>query len=171
MKKTARILVIHSSSVMRYMIKCCFDTLGYSNTTMVADGAAGLELLDEYAFGLVLFDCDLPDMSGIGLLQVIRSDRALGCLPVIMMVGSGDRAVEHQAWRYGIDAFVKRPTTETVLQAVLASVLGCMESASAVSRLSAKSLDTRNHVPASDWPVAAMATGNLDATLLPGTST
>lgn len=127
MKNNARVLVIHSSAVMRYMIKRCFGGLGYGNTILVADGGTGLVQLDNFPFELVLFDCDLPDMGGIGLLRVIRSDPVLSALPVILMVGNDDRGVEREAWRYGIDGFVKRPTNETILKTELAGLLGCLE--------------------------------------------
>ncbi len=55
-----------------------------------ATGQAALGIIDSQGIGLVICDVGMPDMSGIELVQVLRSRPETATLPVILMTGSGD---------------------------------------------------------------------------------
>jgi CheY-like chemotaxis protein len=58
---------------------------------------------------LCVLDLSLPDLSGLGVLEYIRSWPAFSHVPVIMLSGSGDDADIEAAYELGIDAYLVKP--------------------------------------------------------------
>jgi CheY-like chemotaxis protein/signal transduction histidine kinase/HAMP domain-containing protein len=56
-------------------------------TTIAGTGKEALELLRSHPFDCVVLDLRLPDMSGLELLETIRSDTALSHLPIVVFTG------------------------------------------------------------------------------------
>jgi two-component system phosphate regulon response regulator PhoB len=72
-----------------------------------ASGAAAWETLKTDAhYDALILDNNLPGVSGLELVLRVRSMRERRQLPIIML--SGDD-VEKEAWRAGVDAFLRKP--------------------------------------------------------------
>ncbi len=59
--------------------------------------------------GLVLLDLKLPRRDGLEVLQWLKNDPCLACLPVIMFSSSAHPEDLDQAYRLGVNAFVVKP--------------------------------------------------------------
>ena len=71
------------------------------------NGAAALKLLESKEhFDLLLFDNELPHISGLELVRRARELAHRGRTPIIMLSASD---VEPEAWRAGVDAFLRKP--------------------------------------------------------------
>ncbi|MEK7332227.1 MAG: response regulator, partial [Nitrospirota bacterium] len=66
-----RILVIDDEDIVRISCQRALEPEGY-DVTAVKSGAAGLRLLENEAFDLVLTDLKMPDMDGIEVLRRVR---------------------------------------------------------------------------------------------------
>ncbi len=82
----------------------------------VADAEAGLRFLHragEFAGvprpGLIYLDLEMPGMSGIALLRLIRADPALADIPVVMMTGVSDDASLRAAAAAGANSYTIKP--------------------------------------------------------------
>ena len=72
-----------------------------------ASGTAAWEILKSNAqYDALIVDNTLPGLSGLELILRVRSMRERRHLPIIML--SGDD-VEKEAWRAGVDAFLRKP--------------------------------------------------------------
>jgi DNA-binding response OmpR family regulator len=96
--------------------------LGY--LVILADsGAQALELIAARGFDLVVLDKGVPTLSGIHVLQEIRSARDTADLPVIMLTDDADALGAPGAFAAGADDYLSRPFDFEVLAARIARVL------------------------------------------------
>jgi CheY-like chemotaxis protein len=85
------------------------DTLELEGLSVVTcnDGAKALRMLEgKEHYDLLLFDNELPHINGVELIHHARQLPHRKRVPIIML-SAGD--VEAEAWRTGIDAFLKKP--------------------------------------------------------------
>lgn len=94
-----------------------FKKQGISNDVLIAtDGAEALEML----FGsedsepgplpmLVLLDLKLPKVSGLEVLQAIRSDKRTRLLPVVIMTTSREQRDIIDSYDLGANSYIRKP--------------------------------------------------------------
>ncbi|HEY0758471.1 MAG TPA: sigma-54 dependent transcriptional regulator [Acidisarcina sp.] len=101
-----RILIIDDEAGIRESLETLLTLEGY-NVEMAPHGEAGLKMVEEQSYDLVLLDLALPGQNGIEILGHIR-DRQPD-LPVIMITAYGtvDNVVD--ALRAGAQNFVQKP--------------------------------------------------------------
>src|ERR1700730_14506098 len=85
------ILVVDDESEIREGLELLLTTEGYS-TSSAETGEAGLALLEEKPFDLLLLDVSLPDRNGLDLLREIRRRDPHLSLVLITAYGSIDMA-------------------------------------------------------------------------------
>ena len=82
------------SLTVRELERKLLDAEGYS-VDVAVDGMEAWNIVRNGQYDLVLTDVDMPRMDGIELVSLIRKDRRLGTLPV-MIVSYKDRAEDRQ---------------------------------------------------------------------------
>ncbi|MDD3149190.1 MAG: hybrid sensor histidine kinase/response regulator, partial [Candidatus Riflebacteria bacterium] len=78
-----RILVVEDSMTVRETEKKLLAAAGYEVCTAV-DGADGLQAARTGGFDLIISDIDMPRMSGLELVKLLRGDAKLAGVPVII---------------------------------------------------------------------------------------
>lgn len=116
-----QILVVDDERVQRQSLQNGLRTEGYTVIT-AQDGTEALELLkaDPDGFDLVITDHRMPAMTGLELLQAMRS-RSL-TVPVIMMTAYGDKPLLIQALQQQCNGFIDKPFTLEALLGEIARV-------------------------------------------------
>ena len=89
MNSPLRILVVDDDTDIRQICACVLTGSGYQVDT-AADGAAGWKAMyassyESYGYDLLITDYNMPKLSGVGLIQKVRSARL--ALPVILASG------------------------------------------------------------------------------------
>jgi CheY-like chemotaxis protein/tetratricopeptide (TPR) repeat protein len=85
------------------------------------DGTTGLDLLKSRTrYDLLILDNDLPGLSGLELVLRVRSMVHRRNIPIIML--SGDEC-EKEAWRAGVDDFLRKPDAVPELVSRITRVL------------------------------------------------
>ncbi len=109
-----RLLVIDDDDELRHLLSQFLDAEDFE-VTGVADGEAGLEILERESFEIVVLDIGLPGMSGLEVLDRIR---ASSWVPVIMLTASGDLDYRIRGLAAGADDYLPKPfsTEELVLR-------------------------------------------------------
>lgn len=88
---------------------------------LCADGYSALDkLTGKKHYDLLLVDNEIPGLSGLELVQRAKTISHRRRTPIIML--SGDD-IEKEAWRAGIDAFLRKPEGINKLSATIARVL------------------------------------------------
>jgi CheY-like chemotaxis protein len=80
------------------------------------DAQRGLSLLGNERVDIVLVDNHLPDMSGIEVIRLLRSDPATLTLPVMLFTGNNSDEVERNARRAGADDYLAKPVEPLLLE-------------------------------------------------------
>lgn len=100
------ILVIDDEKSIHVMLKAM---LGKDFNLMFAESAQeGIDLAAEHSINLVLLDIQMPQLSGIELLESIMTDTAMRSVPVIVMTGKATEDIEAQAREIGASDFLSK---------------------------------------------------------------
>ncbi len=104
-KKTPRILYIDDAAVSRRAISLLF-TKSNIDVDTADNGFQGLELLEQKQYDLVITDYEMPLMSGLEVLLVIRHKYSKTELPVITLTGNTERSVIEEFIKFGTNAYL-----------------------------------------------------------------
>jgi len=72
--------------------------------------------------GLILLDINLPDLSGIDILNEIKKNPSLKPIPVVMLTGSNTDDDIQRSYDLGASTYLVKPVSIDALKLVLANV-------------------------------------------------
>src|SRR5690606_11460066 len=103
------ILVVDDSREMaRHLAEFLLPALGH-RAIVAFDGRRGLELIKEQNPDLIMLDLNLPEMTGLDVLEAMA--RLSIETPVILMTGYGSEKSAIDAFRLGIKDYLVKPFT------------------------------------------------------------
>ena len=102
------ILIIEDNEKNLKLVRDVLQAKGH--TTAEAESAEeGLKLVAERKPDLVLMDIQLPGMSGIDALKILRAEEATRAIPVIAISASVMQQDRKQITDAGFDDFIEKP--------------------------------------------------------------
>lgn len=119
-----QILVVDDNQPARQLIKSTLAIAGYTAITEAADGNKALEQLRGRHFDLVICDWDMPDTSGLDVLQALRADEKLNKIPFLMVTANQQREFVEEAIAAGVNDYVAKPFRLNTLNDKVARLLG-----------------------------------------------
>ena len=122
-----RFLVVDDFSTMRRIVRNLLKELGFVNIEEAEDGAIALNRLKNEKFDFVVSDWNMPNMTGIQLLQAIRADAALKSLPVLMITAEARKENIIEAAQAGANGYIVKPFTAATLDEKLAKIFKNLE--------------------------------------------
>jgi type IV pilus assembly protein PilB len=109
-----RLLVVDDDeSVCAYVAAALVGTVDVTTATTAAEA---LQLLGTRQFEGALLDNQLPDLTGVELMRLIRNDPRTLTLPVLLFTGVWSAAVEQDALQAGADDFLHKPVEPQILE-------------------------------------------------------
>jgi two-component system, chemotaxis family, chemotaxis protein CheY len=110
-----KVLIVDDFATMRRIVKSILKQIGFSNIAEAEDGKTAFAQLKEEKFDLVLCDWNMPEMRGIDLLKMVRSDDQLKDLPFVMVTAEAHRDSILDAVKAGVNHYIVKPfTAETI---------------------------------------------------------
>jgi len=106
--KNTNILTIDDSKFVRSFLKNILHAKGY-NIFEASSAAAGKKILETNEIHLILLDLIMPDMDGMGFLELIKSDQDYYTIPVIVVSGDQSRENYSRVLKQGANDFIKKP--------------------------------------------------------------
>ena len=97
------------------------------NVEEAGDGVEALAKLRADKFDFVVSDWNMPNMTGIELLQAIRADARLKHLPVLMVTAEAKRENIIMAAQAGASGYVVKPFTAAKLDEKLMKIFRTMQ--------------------------------------------
>jgi len=122
------VLVVDDEEVIREVCDQILTGEGYFVTT-AASGREALRLVSNNEYDAVVTDIMMPDMTGLELLEVIKSTSL--DLSTIVITGLGTFDMATQSDRLGAREFVVKPFTPDELSGAVRKALGKREDAGA----------------------------------------
>ena len=117
MSKYIRILIVDDEKASRESLKMLLDSVGYS-TEIAESGEEALRLLKTEPFNIVVTDLMMPEMDGIQLLKIIKSQLLIN-VEVIMATGYASVESAIEAMREGaFGYFIKGNSPEELLKEI-----------------------------------------------------
>ena len=111
-----KVLIAEDSNTMRGIVREMMRRLGYDDVVEGADGQEAWERLNEQPFDLLLTDWNMPQMSGLELLQKVRGTSDMASLPVVMLTTRNNKEDIFSAVKVGINNYVTKPCKPTQLK-------------------------------------------------------
>ena len=116
----ACVLIAEDVDVARMILKRHLSKLGVPQILEAADGDQALALLAEHGDGIdvAIVDFQMPGKHGLQVLKAIRTGAAGARrnLPVALLTGQLEAALEALAGRLDLDAFLGKPVRADVLE-------------------------------------------------------
>jgi diguanylate cyclase (GGDEF)-like protein len=84
---------------------------GVGNLRFATSGRDALALARDRKPDLILLDAEMPDMSGFGMFDVLRSDPELADVPVIFVTSHSEAGFEVSALEAGAADFISKPVS------------------------------------------------------------
>jgi PAS domain S-box-containing protein len=107
--------------VLKALISDTFPTVNFISAS---SGREGLKLCRNHRPDVVLLDVIMPDINGCDLCSILKSDKSLKHIPVIMITASRtDSNCRIKALECGADAFLAKPVDESELTAQIRAML------------------------------------------------
>ncbi|WP_457568520.1 chemotaxis response regulator CheY [Desulfurobacterium sp.] len=111
-----KILVVDDMATMRRIEKSLLMQLGFKNIDEAEDGRVALQKLRQGNYDFVLTDWNMPNMTGLELVQEIRKDPKLKHLPVLMVTAEAKKENVLAAIKAGVNNYVVKPFTAETLK-------------------------------------------------------
>jgi two-component system cell cycle response regulator DivK len=104
----ARILIVEDNALNIKLFCDLLDAHGHE-TRAVTDSRQALETAQGFAPDLVITDIQLPHVSGLELIRLLRADEQLAEVPIMAVTAYATGADEDRAREIGAQAYVAKP--------------------------------------------------------------
>ncbi len=104
----ARILIVEDNALNIKLFCDLLDAHGHE-TKAVTDSRQALETAQSFAPELVITDIQLPHVSGLELIQLLRADDQLAGVPIMAVTAYATSGDEDRAREIGAQAYVAKP--------------------------------------------------------------
>jgi two-component system chemotaxis response regulator CheY len=124
-----KVLVVDDFATMRKIVRNILKQIGFEDISEAEDGNAALRVIKNEKVGLVVTDWNMPNMSGLELLQEIRRNGQTQKIPVLMVTAEGLKENVMEAVKAGVNNYVVKPFTAEVLQEKIETIFKKLASA------------------------------------------
>lgn len=113
--RNATIMIVDDEPIIVEILKSVLEDAGYRSFIETSDSTCALELLAARKPDLVLLDVNMPQVTGLDILNGIRADEALKHIPAIVLTGATDAATKLLALGLGATDVLGKPVDPSEL--------------------------------------------------------
>jgi YesN/AraC family two-component response regulator len=123
MRVSIRILIVDDEKTLVYYLRQTLQLeLPDSTIDTAYSGEEALSLLAGRSYDLILADMRMPGFDGLALIRGVRYVDPQ--VPIILMTGFGNTALEREAQQLGVDHYVDKPFDVAELMTTVHKLLG-----------------------------------------------
>ena len=112
------ILLVEDEPVIRELVRSMLSD-GAVEVVCAANGIEGLKLAKSRPFQLVLMDVVLPQLDGISVCRMLKSDPTTSNVPVYMLTSKSKKSDMESATLAGADGYIQKPFKGAELMALV----------------------------------------------------
>ena len=117
------ILIVEDSTTTRSLIRAVIEELGDFNIVEAPTGFDALKLLPAQDFDLVVTDINMPDITGLELINFVWSNQRYSNIPLIIVTTERSEEDKKRGMALGATAYVTKPFKAPELQDIVRKVL------------------------------------------------
>jgi two-component system chemotaxis response regulator CheY len=124
--RNLRILLVDDQEAFLQIVRQMLRQLGFRNVDVATDGTKAMATLTGAAdpYGLVVSDWNMQPMTGLQLLQAVRSEPRLAATPFIMVTGEASKDRIVAAADAGVTAYLSKPVSLDAVKKRLIKIFG-----------------------------------------------
>lgn len=119
--KPFKILLVEDEPVIRELVRSML-TEGAVTVECASNGVDGLKLARSQSFQLILLDVVLPQMDGITVCRMLKSDPHTTAVPLYMLTAKSKKTDIDTAIRAGADGYIQKPFRSAELMDLVAKL-------------------------------------------------
>lgn len=120
---TIKVLACDDNATARLIAKETIETFGFE-INLVESGEKCIKELQKNKYDLLIIDWLMPEMDGLETIKMIKSDKAISEVPIIMVSAFGNEEVGQKAKRLGVHHFISKPYTYSTLFDTIMDLFG-----------------------------------------------
>ena len=128
------ILVAEDNATNRELIRELLEARGYE-ILEACNGEEALALTRSERPSLALIDIQMPKLSGLQLIQLVRQDSELSKIPMIALTAFAMKGDRESAIKHGFDGYVTKPFNIPALLAEIDRCTGATRGKSTAARI------------------------------------
>ncbi|BCD68409.1 chemotaxis response regulator CheY [Nitratiruptor sp. YY09-18] len=110
-ERNIKILIVDDAPMIRRILKNLLKEMGFTNLEEAEDGMVALQKLRSQKFDFVITDWNMPNLTGIELVQEIRKDPNLKHIPIMMVTAEAKKENIILALKSGVNNYIVKPFT------------------------------------------------------------
>ena len=120
-----KILIVDDHHHIRKVVRTMLAGIGIRNVEEADNGAEGLSALPAFEPNIVIVDWDMPLLSGIEFVRVVRGSgtSSFTSVPIIMLTAHNELWRVKEATRYGVHEFLIKPVSTKSLRDRIVTIL------------------------------------------------
>jgi two-component system, chemotaxis family, chemotaxis protein CheY len=131
-----RILIVDDFEIVRIMLRNALANLGHTVVDEAEDGKIALQKIQAAEFEgnpytMVFCDWNMPNMTGIEVLETVRKNPVYAKLPIIMVTAEAEQKQVVQALRSGATDYIVKPIAPEILEKKVTKILSKLASGNA----------------------------------------
>ncbi|MCW1932024.1 response regulator [Pararhodobacter zhoushanensis] len=124
LKDILKVMIVDDMSVSRGLMTQGLEEIGIKNIDFQKSGQDALNRLAVNPAHLVISDYNMPGMSGLDLLENLRSNKQTQQIGFILITGSPSQDLLERGVKLGLNNLIKKPFTTQSLKASIEAVVG-----------------------------------------------
>lgn len=121
-----KILIVDDIPEMRNIIKKQLKVMGFHNIDQAGDGQQAYNLVLEHLklnapFQLIFSDFNMPVMTGLELLRLVRGNSELCHIPFFLVTAEGEAGLVNEALKLRVSDYIVKPFNSATLKQKLES--------------------------------------------------
>lgn len=103
--KKIKVLIIEDDSYISDMYRIKFESENFE-TNIAKNGTKGIEFLEKEIPNIILLDIVMPQIDGFSVLKIIKKDKRLEKVPVILLTNLSQRENIERGFDLGADGYI-----------------------------------------------------------------
>lgn len=112
-----KVLVVDDSRTLRMILAQELTSLGIRHISQATDGLRALEMLKAASYDLMLLDMEMPELDGLGVLEMLREHDTVQFPSVIVISGASALERAYKCIEIGAEDYLPKPFNPVLLKA------------------------------------------------------
>jgi len=122
---SAKILILDDNKDNQELIETFLEDEGYEDIVSVFTFEEAMQKLESRSYDLIILDIMMPDISGLDVCKILKSDKKYKDIPIILATAKSDLQTLKDGFKAGANDYIRKPITNDV--ELLARVKNALE--------------------------------------------